>query len=89
MKRIQENNPQDLSSTRDLFDYLGQERDARRLLIKEKLATVEDVALMTSEEVGMMICEHYEVVSKEAEQIVLIKKENMDKFREIAVYLNR
>jgi hypothetical protein len=74
---------------RDLFDYLGQERDARQVLINDKLAKVEDVALMTSEEVSMMICEHYEVVSKEDEQIILMKKEDMDKFRKMAIYLNR
>ena len=34
-----------------LFDYAGQERDARELLIDEKIASIKDVAIMSGEDV--------------------------------------
>lgn len=74
----------------NIFNYMGQERDARRLLIDEKLETVENVAVMTADEVSEKIQEHYEVISKRGEEILLIKKgEDMATFKSIAKFLMR
>ena len=73
----------------NIFSYMGQERDARRLLINEKLETVENVAVMTAEEVSEKIQEHFEVISKRGEEILLIKKKDMHTFRSIAKFLCR
>lgn len=73
----------------NIFNYMGQERQARRLLIDEKLATVEDVAVMTGGEVSDMIQEHYEVIFSQGEEILLVKKSDMTKFQSFAKFLYR
>lgn len=69
--------------------YLGMERDARKILIDEKLAKAEEVALMTSIEVYEKLLETYEVVSCEHEDITLVKKEDMKTYNSIVKYLSR
>ena len=64
-----------------LFDYTGQERDARELLIDEKIASIEDVAIMSGEDVEEKIRERYEVVAKAGEEILLVKKEDRSNLR--------
>lgn len=72
-----------------LFEYTGQERDARKLLIDEKIASVEDVAIMSSEDVEEKIRERYEVVAKADEEIILVKKEDMEQFDKLVKTLSR
>lgn len=74
----------------DIFNYTGQEKEARRLLISQKLEKAEDVAVMTTVEVSEKIQEHFEVISPENEKILLIKKgEDMATFKSIAKFLMR
>lgn len=70
----------------DNINYTGQERKARQLLIHDKLATIEEVALMTLEEVTKKLLEKYQVVAVEAEDIILIDK---DFAKEYAKHLDR
>lgn len=72
-----------------LFDYTGQERDARKLLIDEKIASIEEVAIMSGDEVEEKIQERYEVVAKADEEIILVKKEDMEKFEKLVKVLAR
>jgi hypothetical protein len=72
-----------------LFSYCGQERNARKLLINEKLASVDEVAVMSSDEVESLIKKHYEVISNYGEEVILVKKDDMDKFKKIVKYLYR
>ena len=69
--------------------YTGMERDARAILLKDNLATAEDVALMTSLDVFDRLLEKYEVIMCEKEDILLIDKKKMEEFNKIAVYLRR
>lgn len=69
--------------------YTGMERDARAILLKDNLATAEDVALMTSLDVFERLLEKYEVIMCEKEDILLIDKKKMKEFNKIAVYLRR
>lgn len=71
------------------INYLGQERAARKLLLKDKIATAEEIAIMTDIEVYDKLLERYEVVMAESEKILIVAKENIQTFNEIAVYLNR
>ena len=73
----------------NIFNYVGQERGARRLLISEKLEKVEDVAVMTADEVSEKIREHYEVIFKSGEEILVIRKTDMDTFKSITKTLHR
>ena len=69
--------------------YTGMERDARAILLKDNLATAEDVALMTSLDVFERLLEEYEVIMCEKEDILLIDKKKMKEFNKMAVYLRR
>lgn len=69
--------------------YTGMERDARAILLKDNLATAEDVALMTSLDVFERLLEKYEVVMCERENILLIDKKKIKEFNKMAVYLRR
>ena len=69
--------------------YAGMERDARAILLKDNLATAEDVALMTSLDVFERLLEKYEVSVCEEEDILLIDKKKMKEFNKMAVYLRR
>ena len=69
--------------------YTGMERDARAILLKDNLATAEDVALMTSLDVFERLLEKYEVIMCEKEDILLIDKKKMEEFNKMAVYLRR
>lgn len=69
--------------------YTGMERDARAILLKDNLATAEDVALMTSLDVFERLLEKYEVIMCEKENILLIDKKKMKEFNKMAVYLRR
>ena len=69
--------------------YTGMERDARAILLKDNLATAEDVAMMTSLDVFDRLLEKYEVIMCEQEDILLIDKKKMEEFNKMAVYLSR
>ena len=71
------------------MNYLGMERSARQILIDEKLAKAEEVALMTCVEVCNKLLESYEVVSCEDEDITIVKKENMKTYNDIVRFLSR
>jgi len=69
--------------------YTGMERDARAIILKDNLATAEDVALMTSLDVFDRLLEKYEVIMCEEQDILLIDKKKMEEFNKMAVYLSR
>ena len=69
--------------------YTGMERDARAILLKDNLATVEDLAMMTSLDVFDRLLEKYEVIMCEEQDILLIDKKKMEEFNSMAVYLSR
>ena len=69
--------------------YTGMEVDARAIILKDNLATAEEVAMMTSLDVFDRLLEKYEVVMCESERILLIDKKKMKEFNSMAVYLSR
>ena len=69
--------------------YAGMEVDARAILLKDNLATAEEVALMTSLDVFTRLLEKYEVIMCEPEDILLIDKKKIKEFNSMAVYLRR
>lgn len=71
------------------FSYLGQEREARQLLLDEKLATSEEAALMTAGEVADTLLTKYEVVSRSDETIVLVKSDDIETYKKITKTLYR
>lgn len=71
------------------MNYLGMERQARKLLIDEKLATADEVAMMTCVEVCERLLESYEVVACEDEDITIVNKDDMKTYNNIVRYLSR
>ena len=69
--------------------YTGMEKDARAILLKDNLATAEELALMTSLDVFDRLLEKYEVIMCEEQDILLIDKKKMEEFNKMAVYLSR
>lgn len=71
------------------MNYFNMERDARKVLLEEKLATVDELAVMTCVEVCDKLLEHFEVVSCENEDITIVKKEDMNTYNSIVKFLSR
>ena len=65
------------------------ERDARKILIDEKLVKAEDLAVMTRLDVYEKLLETYEVVSCENENITIVKREDMETYNNIVRFLSR
>ena len=74
--------------TDNLF-YIGMEKGARRLALRDKMAPAEEIEVMSEIEVCDLIVEKYEVVMCESEDILLIPKDKMKEFNQMAVYLSR
>ena len=68
---------------------MGWKKNARKVLIDEKLANVEEVAMMTCVEVCEKLLKTYEVVSCEAEDITIVKKADMKTYNDIVKFLSR
>lgn len=73
----------------DNINYIGQERKARQLLIDDKLATIEEVALMTFEEVTSKLLEKYQVIAVKSEDIILLDKEFAEEYAKHIKHLER
>ena len=71
------------------INYTGMERDARKIVLKDNLAKAEEVAVMANLEVYEILLQKYEVVMCKSEDILLIDKEKMEEFNNMAVYLSR
>lgn len=79
----------DARTLEDKMNYLGMERDARKILIDDKLAKPEEVAVMTCVDVCEKLLEVYEVVSCEDEDITIVKKEDMKTYNGVVRFLSR
>lgn len=71
------------------FNYKGQEKAARKLLVKMNTVPLEQVATMTQLEVCAAILEKYELIISDDESIILVEKDKLQDFNKIAVWLNR
>lgn len=79
----------DARTLENKMNYLGMEKDARKILIEEELAKAEEVAVMTCVEVCEKLLKTYEVVSCENEDITIVKKEDMETYNSIVRFLSR
>lgn len=72
----------------DKFNYKGQEKAARKLLVKMNTVPLEQIATMTAVEVCEAL-EKYEFIISNGENILLVEKDKLQDFNKIAVWLNR
>ena len=73
----------------EMLNYTGMEVAARKLLLKEKFATAEKVAVMSKVDVCDEIVKHYDVVSTESECVTLVKPEDIATYYSIVKCLPR
>lgn len=81
-----------LYDARDLADrinYIGQEKAARKLLVKMNTVPLEQVATMTELDVCEAILDKYKFIISNGENILLVEKDKLQDFNKIAVWLNR
>lgn len=71
------------------FNYIGQEKATRKLLVKMNTVPLEQVATMTDIEVCAAILEKYEFIISDGENIILVEKDKLEDFNKIAVWLRR
>lgn len=71
------------------LNYIGMERAARKLALDDKMATPEEIAIMSELEVCDLIMEKYEIIASESEKLLLIPRDEMEEFEKMAVYLSR
>ena len=79
-------------TARDLqgkLSYLGMERGIRRLALKEKLASAEEIATMSELDVCNLICRNYQLVYAETEKIGLVKNEDAEKLSDLIQVISR
>ena len=71
------------------LNYFGMERCLRALAVKDKMDSLENIALKPCIEVCELILEHYEVIAIEDEIITLLPKEYVKEFNSKVAYLSR
>ena len=71
------------------FNYIGQERKARQLLMDDMIATAQEVALMSAEEVGQALLDKYDVLAVGCDDIILIDKEHIEDVSKYLKHLDR
>ena len=69
--------------------YIGMEKSARKILMNEKLAKPEEVAVMSCIEVCEKLLETYDVVCCDDEEITIVRREDMEFFYSITKKLCR
>lgn len=65
---------------REKLIYTGMEKELRQLVIDEKMAKPEEVAVMTAYDVCDLVVEQYAVVYAETEEIGLVRKDRLDEY---------
>lgn len=71
------------------MNYIGMERDLRKLALREKMATPEELAISTELQICEMILNRFEVVFVERERIGLIKKEDAEIYNKVIELIER
>lgn len=65
------------------LNYLGMEKGIRKLALEDKMATTEEIAVMSEIEVCELISKEYELVYWESERIGLVHKDKNSRIQQI------
>lgn len=71
------------------LNYLGMSSGIRKLALKEKLATAEELAVMNEVEVCDLVANEYELVYAENEEIGLVRKDKMGEYNKLVTVISR
>lgn len=82
-------NSYDARDLANKFNYIGQEKAARKLLVKMNTVPLEQIATMTELDIYEAILEKYKFIISDGEDILLVEKDKLQDFNKIAVWLSR
>lgn len=71
------------------LNYTGMERAVRKLAVSEKLATAEDIAVMSELEVCDLVAQSYELVYAESEEVGLVRRESLTEYNKLVKKISR
>lgn len=71
------------------LSYTGMERAVRKLAIDEKLAPVENIAIMPEIEVCNLVAQIYEMVYAEPEEVGLVRREDLEEYNRLVKTISR
>ena len=73
----------------DKLNNLGMSRALRKLALDDKMATSEELAVMTELDVCDLVVGKYEVVYSESEEIGLVRKDKMEEYNKLVKIISR
>ena len=71
------------------LNYIGMEREIRKLALEDKMATAEEIAVMSEIEVCELISKEYELVYSESEEIGLVHKDKLIEYGSLVKVISR
>ena len=71
------------------LNYIGMEREIRKLALEDKMATAEEIAVMSEIEVCELISKEYELVYSESEEIGLVHKDKLTEYGSLVKVISR
>lgn len=71
------------------LNYLSMERGIRKLALEDKMATAEEIAVMSEIDVCELISKEYELVYSESEEIGLVHKDKIAEYNKLLKVISR
>lgn len=71
-----------------VIGYDGHERAARKLLLQEKMKTIDELAIMSAREIEQTINAGFEAIEC-GDDWLLVPREKFDEFKEIITWITR
>jgi hypothetical protein len=71
------------------LNYIGMSRAIRKLALDDKLATAEELAVMTEIDVCDLIVKDYVVVYSESDEIGLVRKDMIEEYNTLLKVISR
>lgn len=73
----------------DKLNYLGMIRGLRKLALDDKMATAEEIAVMTEIDVCELVVKEYEVVYSENDEVGLVHKDKISEYNKLVKVISR
>ena len=70
-------------------DDTSAEKTLRKFVVEKSLDTIENIAVMTCDEVCDLITEHFFLVFSNPEEFCFVEKKDIETFKQIAIFLER
>lgn len=71
------------------LNYIGMEQAVRQLALQEKMATAEELAIMSEIDVYNLVVEEYDVLCSESEHVWLVKYEDLEQVKKLTKKISR